>query len=83
MDELDEHARRQQQDIAAIKERERFVRVRIERGERSVETQGMTLQQMGLRWVVADLQGRLWRDDGDRLTLIFRPQESDEVYDGK
>lgn len=65
-------------DLAAIKAREDAVRDAIRRGEPSVDLSGgrlaMTRQQLGLRDVVADRWGRMWRVDAEALTLISGPR---------
>lgn len=82
-------------NLAAIKQREQNVKDAIRRGEPSIDLEAMrgmqfTQQQLGLRDVIADEWGRLWRTDRTRLTLIFSPSwfrlggdvQRDE-YDGK
>lgn len=51
---------------------ERNVRDAIRKGAPVVETGHFRTSDLGLRSVVADRWGRLWRVDEDRLTLIFR-----------
>lgn len=62
---------RERADLALIKERQAEIRRMIERGAPTVPiNSSFTSQQLGLRPVWADDHGHLWRDDGDRLTLI-------------
>jgi hypothetical protein len=65
---------RMERDLAAIKARVQNVRDAIRRGEPMVAADGsFNADQLGLRPILADEWGRLWRSDCDRLVLIFSP----------
>lgn len=60
-------------DMAAIKEREAITRQAIAFGVNEIEIGQFTVGQLGLSPVVVDRNGRLWRHEPGRLTLI-RPR---------
>lgn len=70
-EQIDERMAR---DLAAIKDRERNARDAIRRGEPTVRIGPLGSSQLGLRAIVADEWGRIWRVDGERLTLLVGPR---------
>lgn len=70
---MSEQGDRERRGLAAIKQRESIVRDSIRRGEREVDTGPFGMSQLGLRSVVADQWGRLWRVDGAKLVMLSHP----------
>lgn len=80
-------------NLIAIKQREQTVKDAIRRGEPMIDLQALggiqfTDQQLGLRGLVGDEWGRIWRADRGRLVMVFSPkwmrlQEDRAEYDGK
>lgn len=69
-----QNGEREKKDLEKIKARERSTRAAIEQGDVEVPIVGQfTMAQLGLRMVMADDWGRLWRNDGDKLTRIYKP----------